>query len=64
MGEAKIKRAKCWCCGSEAYIVVYGEFPLCLECGRQHFWANRMVSAYSGLIQSGHSGQFRQTEPE
>jgi hypothetical protein len=34
---------KCWCCGAEAYIVVYGEYPLCLECGQQHFRANRLV---------------------
>jgi len=42
--EAKANKAvKCWCCGAEAYIVVLGEYPLCLECGRQHFWANQLV---------------------
>jgi len=37
------KVAKCWCCGAEAYIVVLRRYPLCLECGRQHFRANQLV---------------------
>ena len=37
------KVAKCWCCGAEPYIVVLRRYPLCLECGRQHFQANRLI---------------------
>ena len=42
--KAKAKKVSCWCgCGEEAFIVVLGQYPLCLECGRQHFKNNRLV---------------------
>ena len=44
MEEAKAKEVKCWCgCGVDAFIVVMGQYPLCLSCGKQHFTANRLV---------------------
>jgi|BioPla2DNA2_1021312.scaffolds.fasta_scaffold156365_2 hypothetical protein len=35
---------KCWCgCGADAFIIVMGQYPLCLECGKMHFRKNRLA---------------------
>ena len=41
--KKQAKEVKCWCCEAGAYVVVLGQYPMCLECGGQHFRGNRLV---------------------
>ena len=41
--KKQAKEVKCWCCEAGAYIIVLGQYPMCMECGGQYFRGNRLI---------------------